>query len=233
MTRARTRPQRRRLGRWLVAAVAAVGLVFAGRAGLRHLAFFSVRRIEVVGAQYLDAGTVAGALDLRPGANLFDPTGGLVARVKALPGVIDADIARRIPGTLRIRVREAEPVALAERGDRLVLVDEGGTVLPFDPARPAADLPVAAADSVVAGLLARIRDYDPDLFGRIQRGSRYRGDVVLDLEEGRLVLRGDAEAGEIGAVAAVAGVLARDGRAWRELDGRYPPRVVVRGNRRT
>lgn len=224
---------RRRLGRVLVAAILAIGLFFGGRAGLRHLAFFSVRRIELVGAQYLDAATVAGALELRARANLFDPAAGLVARVKALPGVIDADIARRIPGTLRIRVREAEPVALAERGDRLVLVDEWGTVLPFDPARPAADLPVAAADSVVAGLLGRIRDFDPELFGRIQRGSRYRGDVALDLEEGRLFLRGNAEPGEIEAVAVVAGVLARDGRAWRELDGRYPPRVVVRGNRRT
>lgn len=231
MSPVRPRP-RRRIGRWLVAAALAVGLFLGARAGLRHLAFFSVRRIEVVGAQYLDAATVTAALGLGPRANLFDPIAGLVARVKALPGVMDAGLARRIPGTLRIWVREAEPVALAERGDRLVLVDERGAVLPFDPAQSPADLPVAAADSVVAGLLGRIRDFDPELFGRIQRGSRYRGDVLLDLEEGQLLLRGNAEAGEIEAVAVVAGVLARDGRAWRELDGRYPPRVVVRGNRR-
>jgi cell division septal protein FtsQ len=222
--------RRRRIAFGALGLVAGLGLLFGGRAGLRHLGFFSVRRIELVGAQYLQAATVAEALKLRPGANLFDPKNQFLARVKALPGVIDATVSRRIPGTLRIRVREAEPVALAERGDKLVLVDERGLELPFDPAKTATDLPVAVADPVVAGLLGRIRDQDPALFGRIQRGARIRGDVVLDLEQGRLFLKGSAEPADIEALSLVAGLLAREGRAWRELDGRYPPRVVVRGS---
>jgi cell division septal protein FtsQ len=206
-------------------------LAFGGRAGLRSLSFFSIRRVELVGARYLDAGSVARALELDQTANLFDPKGPWVARVKTLPGVIDATVSRRIPGTLRVRVTESEPIALAEKGDRLVLVDEFGSILPFDPARPASDLPLANADSLVTRLLGRIRDVDPELFGRIQRGSRVRSDVALDLDEGRVFLRADAAAGDIEALSVVASVLSREGRSWRELDGRFPPRIVVRGGK--
>lgn len=221
----------KRVVRIALVVVALALVVIGGRAGIRKLSFFSIRRIELVGARYLDAASVATALELGTKANLFDPKGQWVARVKALPGVIDASISRRIPGTLRIRVTESEPVALVEKADRLVLADEFGSILPFNPARPAADLPLASSDSMVTQLLGRIRDVDPELFGRIQRGGRIRGDVALDLEEGRLYLRGNAEPDDIRALSVVAGVLLREGRSWRELDGRYPPRIVVRGGK--
>ena len=183
---------------------------------------------DVLVARYLEAASVAAALELPAGASIFDPTGPLARRVRALPGVLDAEVGRRLPGTLRIRVRETEPIALARSGNRLVLVDEAGTVLPFDPASPAADLPLAAADSVVTGVLARIRDAEPELFGRIQRAARYRSDVVVDLDRGRFFLRGGAGPDDIQALTLVAGLLDREGRSWRELDGRFPPRIVVR-----
>lgn len=214
-----------------IAALALALLVLGGRAGIRKISFFTIRRVELVGARYLDAASVANALELGKKANLFDPKGPWVARVRALPGIIDASVSRRIPGTLRVRVVEAEPVALAEKGDRLVLLDEFGSILPFNPARPAADLPLTSSDSLVTQLLSRIRDVDPDLFARIQRGARVRGDVALDLEEGRVFLRADADAADIQALSVVAGVLAREGKSWRELDGRYPPRIVVRGGK--
>jgi cell division septal protein FtsQ len=211
-----------------LAVVLLAGALVGGRILLKKLSFFSVRRIELAGARYLTATQVATALDLPERTSIFDDTGPLVQRVAALPGVLEAKISRRLPGALRVTVREAEPIALADRGGHLVLLDSAGTVLPFDPTTPAADLPLADADSGVAGLLSRVKDGDPDLFAQVQRAERVRQDVALELENGRLLLRVGASSDEIRDLSTVADVLARQGRSWRELDGRYPPRVIVR-----
>jgi cell division septal protein FtsQ len=205
-----------------------VGTGVAVRAVVKQLSFFSVRRIELVGARYLTAAEVVRALALPAAANIFDETAPLARRTRALPGVLEARITRRLPGTLRVTVEEAEPVALADRGGRLVLLDVTGRTLPFDPTSPAVDLPLAEPDSGVAGLLARVRESDPELFARIQRGVRVRQDVALDTEAGRILFRAGASSAEIRDLALVAGVLARQGRSWKELDARFLPRVIVR-----
>lgn len=218
--------------RALLAAGAAALLLLLGVGGFRllqTLSFFSVRRVEVVGARYLTPTAVVRALGVPDGASIFDGTEALERRARAVPGVLEARISRRLPGTLRVMVREAVPVALAERRGRLVLVDQTGRVLPFDPTRPAEDLPLAEPDSAVAGLLARMRELEPELFARVERGARFRSDVALDLASGRLWFRAGASSEEIRNLVLVAGYLARKGRTWRELDARFAPRVVVRG----
>ena len=218
------------------AAVLAVALLIAGagfvggRAGLRKLSFFKIRRIELVGARYVTVAQVATALALdpqRPGS-VFDDLDHLREKVSGLAGVLEARVSRRIPGTLRVTVREAEPVALAERGDRLVLVDQEGQVLPFDPTRPAADLPLGPADSTTAGVLARIREANPEFFARIERVSRVNRDVALDLGSGRILVRGGAGAEAIQAAVLVADLLDRENKPWRVLDARFLPRIIVR-----
>ena len=59
-------------------------------------------------------------------------------------------------------------------------------------------------------------------------GPGFAATLPLELEDGRLYLRGGADAADIQAVSIVTGLLAREGRSWRELDVRYLPRVVVR-----
>ena len=202
--------------------------VAGGRLLLRKLAFFQVRRVELAGARYLGAAEVTRALRLPARFSVFDDTGPLASRVAALPGVLEAKVVRRLPGALRVEIREAEPVALAERAGRLVLLDAAGQALPFDPTTPAADLPLAEADSAVAGLLARVRESDPELFARVQRAVRYRQDVLLDVGTGRILFRAGATSEAIRDLALVASLLARQERAWKELDARFLPRVVVR-----
>lgn len=209
--------------------VVLAGALAGGALLLKRLEFFSVRRIELVGGRYLTAAEVARAMAVPAEASIFDATDSLTRRTAALPGVLDARVVRRLPGTLRVVVREAEPVALAERGGRLVLLDALGRTLPFDPTRPAVDLPLADADSAVAAVLARVRETDPELFARIQRGQRVQQAVALQLDAGRILFRAGASSAAIRDLSLVAGVLARQGRAWRELDARFLPRVIVRG----
>lgn len=210
-------------------ALALVAVLLAGWRLVRRLSFFEVRRIELVGGHYLTPAAVARALAIPSGTSIFDAKAPLEARVLGMAGVREARIARRIPGTLRVTIREAEAVALAERSGRLVLVDARGRVLPFDPTSPAADLPLADPDPVVAAVLERVRETDPDLFAGIDRGSRVRQDVVLEVGGGRVLFRADATEEEIRDLVLIRDLLARERKSWRELDARFTSRVIVRG----
>jgi cell division protein FtsQ len=198
---------------------------------LRGLEFFRVRRVEITGLQYLEPSKVIAALRLSPKASVFDDPAPLARRVLALPGVTSAEVGRHVPGTLLIDVNEAVPVALAPRGDALTMVDAGGRVLPFDPIASAPDLPLAVADGVVAKVLDLVRDSDLDLFGRIDAAWRVGPDVVLEVDGRRLWFGARVSAEDIRAVMAVAQALARQGRTYQELDGRFAGQVIVRGAR--
>jgi cell division septal protein FtsQ len=198
---------------------------------LRRLAFFRVRQVELVGVRYLDAGAVLEALRLAPQASVFDDTNVLADRLRGVSGVADAAVSRRPPGSLKVVVREIEPVALvADARGALVVVDGDGRTLPFE--LTGLDLPVVqAADSGVVGVLARIQAFDPALFQSIDaaRGTRtIRGDVVLELGARRLLLARNAGPEVIQAVMLVARDLAAKARPYAELDGRYAGQVVVR-----
>jgi len=169
---------------WLLGAcVVALALWLALPFGLRHLEFFRVRRVEIVGLQYLDAAKVIAAAKLAPRASVFDDHEPLAARLRALPGVAGAEVGSRAPGTLRIELAEAEPVALAPKGDRLAMVNERAEILPFDPLGSAPDLPVLiGGGEVVAGALARAKELDPGLFAQPLRNA---GDGVEEAEAHR------------------------------------------------
>ena len=222
----------RRLKRgWIVLAALVVGaaLWLAGPAVLRQVEFFRVRRVEMQGLQYLDAAKVIAAARLSPNASVFDDPDAIARRVRALPGVRDAQVGRRLPGTLRIRLDEAEPVALTPKGDRLAMVDAQGAILPFDPLASAPSLPVMIGGGAqVAGALARARDYDPGLYARIDAAWRVGPDVVFEVAGRWLWFDPQLTAEDIRAVTAVEQTLARQGRPYAELDGRFAGQVVVR-----
>ncbi len=198
----------------------------------RGLDFFRLRRIEFVGVRYLRPRTLLAELDLPADASVFDDLAPIRAAVQAVPGVQEVSVGRRLPGTVRVRVREARPVALVAESKGMSLIDAHGEVLPFDPAATAPDLPVLARpDTLVTGLLGRLRDLDPSLFGRTSAAWRSGGDVVLQVNETRVWFRPDATAEAIAAVTAVAEDLAARGTTWIELDARYRGQIVVRGAR--
>jgi cell division septal protein FtsQ len=216
----------RRLLAWTVGALV---LWFGLPLVARRLDFFRIRRVEVHGIRYLDAREVIAGLELKPGANLFDNLAQPERRLRAMPGVVEGSLSRRPPGVLRVIVTEATPVALFPRGNRMRAVDADGRVLPFDAAAARVDLPVVRQpDSLVTGLLARIRDVDATLYGRVVQGWRSQGDVVIQVDKQRYWFRPDAPAEVIRAVRAVAQDLARKGRAYQELDARFAGYVVVR-----
>ncbi|HKP29146.1 MAG TPA: FtsQ-type POTRA domain-containing protein [Gemmatimonadales bacterium] len=219
---------RKRMG-MIAAVVAALALIALAPRALRHASFFRVRRIDLVGARYVTGEQVAVAMKLKPAASVFDDVKPLEKRVFAIAGVRRVTIERRWPGTLVVRIEEAEPVALTPRKTALALMDGSGRILPFDPTRAPADLPVSVADAKAARLIARIKDAEPALFRRIVAVSVERQDVILRGSDWRVVLRADAGRSQLRALATVMDDLARKGRRWRELDARFNDRVFVRG----
>jgi cell division protein FtsQ len=218
--------------RWMVvAAIAAGGLVVASAAPgwLRQLEFFKVRRIEVLGARYLSGPEVAAVMKVPADASLFDGTAPYQKAVFQIRGVREVTVSRRWPGTLVVRLRESEPVALSPTSEGLALVDDRGWILPFDPTRVPADLPVAPADPAVAKALARIRNTAPGLYATIGSAAKAGDDVVIEAGGKRLLVRRDVTADAIRALVAVMDDLERHQRSYRELDARFTDRVFVRG----
>jgi len=112
--------------------------------------------------------------------SVWDDYAPLVARVKSLPQVGDVTIARRLPGTLVVSIRENLPVALSPSPRGLEAVDSSGVVLPIDPTTADLDLPIALQrDVAMLALLGALRLHEPVLFGRISEIGRDGGDGVL------------------------------------------------------
>lgn len=216
---------------WQVLGILLAGILlwYGAPQFLRRLEFFRIRRVEIAGLQYLAPSKVIAALELNARSSVFDDLLAAGTGVRALPGVRSAVVRRRLPGTLEIVVEEAVPVALSPRGRGMALLDSTGQVLPFDPAGLAPDLPIAArADRVVARVLAKVREHDPVLFGRIGAAWRVEDAVVLDLDGRRLWFGSAVTAEDIRSVMAVAQDLARQGLKYQELDGRFAGQVIVR-----
>jgi len=217
--------------RWILTAAGVVvgaALVVVAVPAARRLAFFRVRQVEVIGTRYLDEADVVSRLGLRPDASTLDPLGRVRRVAASLPGVTSASIERRLPGTLRITLREAVPVALAPLSDRLALIDSRARVLPFDPVRVPASLPVAGRDSATAGLLGRLMQSDPVLYDSLETAYIDHGDVVLDTGTRRIRMLPSADDDLLRAVVAVRSYLVTHGIQWREIDARYRDHVFVR-----
>jgi cell division septal protein FtsQ len=214
----------------MLAVVLTVGLIWLGAPKILHrLDFFRIRRVEIAGLQYLAPAKVIAALKLGSEASVFDDLSAAGDRLRRLSGVASAVVKHRLPGTLEIELVEAVPVALAPRDGGMALLDSSGRVLPFDPATSAPDLPIAAsADARVARVLASVQEHDPVLFARVRTAWRVQDDVLLDVDGRRFWFGPEVTAEDIRAVMAVAQDLARQGRKYHELDGRYAGQVIVR-----
>ena len=125
----------------LVLLVVAVAAPFWAPLGLQRLDRFSVDRVEVVGTRILAPHEVLAASGITPRHNVWQSPRRWEAALERHPVVEEAQITRRVPGTLVIRVLEARPAGLADAGT-LQLISAEGTILPVDLARVPIDLPL-------------------------------------------------------------------------------------------
>jgi cell division septal protein FtsQ len=157
---------------------------------------FAVKTVEIAGAGHTSRAELDAATSRYVGANLFQiDIEGVQRDLRALPWVSRVDIEKKLPDTLRIRIVERTPVALALTLSGLRYVDESG--VPFAALSPAVGDPdlllisgATIADLARAAELVReLRTRDPLLYSRISeiRTIAPDGFALFDRDLGALV----------------------------------------------
>lgn len=203
---------------------------FWGRALLRSMDFFRVRRVEIEGLRYATPDEIVSRLRVDTLASVWDNVGPLEARVAEHAQVRAVRIKRKLPGTLVVVVTENPPVALVSTPRGLIVTDADGDSLPVDPTRMDVDLPILARkDFLLLRLLAETQAEEPALFARVSEVRRVgRGEVVFELPEFRILADSAVNAARLAEVLPVE--LDATRRSWRprELDLRFRDQVIVR-----
>lgn len=215
----------------MLGAVALGGLgAFGTPQLLRHVPFFRVRQVELVGVRYLAPDDVLDALALPADLNVFDSKRAIERRATSIPGITEARVERRLPGTLRIGLRMREPVAFASGPEGFVVLDADARPLPYNPTRNDIDLPVVErADPALTATLVVLRSVDPDFYDKVEYVRRIGVGVVVTLESHRVFFDAVPTVTAIESVTAVRRHLDSTHQAYEELDARFGGWVVVRG----
>lgn len=197
---------------------------------MRRLAFFRVRRVEIVGAHFIPPGDILGRLRVDTLASVWDPPAPLEQRVAAHPEVARVEVRRRLPGTLVVRVVERTPVALVPAAQGLVAYDERAAALPIDLARTPVDAPIVErADARVIRLLAALRSRDRALYDRVSEVRRVGADeLMLQLSTVPVRAMQDVTVERLADIEPVESDLARRQLKVAELDLRYRDQVIAR-----
>ena len=232
-----TGPAAVRFPRWRLAAGALVAVVllaapFWGPRALATLAFFRVRKVEVLGLRYTPPGEVLSRLRVDTTRSVWDPLAPLAARVAAHPQVEHVVVTRRLPGTIVVDVTERRPVALVALGATLRAVDERGVTLPLDPSRTPVDAPIVTAaprETAVYHLLGAMQREAPRLYARVSSiRSAGAGELLLQLADLPVRTMTTVTLARLGDIEPVERDLARRRLRAAELDLRYKDQVIAR-----
>lgn len=197
---------------------------------LRRMAFFRVRRIEIVGARYVAPGDILARLHVDTLASVWDPTAPLANRVAAQTGILRADVQRKLPGTLVIEIIERTPVALVPASTGFRVYDERGVVLPIDPTRVPVDAPVLMErDTALLRLLGAMRSGRPSLYGRVSAVQRVgKNELILRLKTLPVRAMMNVTLDRLSDIDPVEADLGRKQLRVAELDLRFRDQVIAR-----
>jgi cell division protein FtsQ len=224
-------------GRWRWALLGVGILVLAtsplwGPRALSHLAFFRVRRVEILGARYTSPSELLERLRVDTTRSVWDPIEPLEARIRSHAQIESVTVTRKLPGTLVVQVTERHPVALVNGPGGLRAVDERGRRLPLDPSRTPIDAPIVTApprDTTVYHLLGAMQREAPQMYARLS-SIRASGTDELVLQFSDLPVRAmtNVTLARLGDIVPVERDLLRRELRASELDLRYRDQVIAR-----
>jgi cell division protein FtsQ len=188
-----------------------IGVAWAARRHVLTSGRFAIAAVDVSGNERRPAEAVVMESGLVVGSNVFAADLD-VARAKILadPWIADVTLARRLPGTVLVRVTERKPAALVALGDTFLASPDGEPFKKLEPGDPI-DLPL------VTGL--RPESIADDREGAM-RTIRRAIDLAAEFEHGGLARRAPLEEVHVAADGSFVLVV---GRAAIELVLGAPP----------
>ncbi len=133
--------KRRRWKRWAALVVVCCAALWLFREALVRLPWRPINEVTILGARNVDPQVIREAAQVSVSAPMFSVNiDSVIARVKAVPWVLDARVTRRLSGRFEIHVSERVPVALIWDGE-FHLLDASGYTAPLD-GTPAPDAPL-------------------------------------------------------------------------------------------
>jgi cell division protein FtsQ len=220
---------------WALLIVAVLALVTSplwGPRALSHLAFFRVRRVEILGARYTAPAELLDRLRVDTTRSVWEPLEPLEGRIRSHAQIESVTVTRKLPGTLVVQVTERHPVALVNGAGGLRAVDERGRRLPLDPSRTPVDAPIVTApprDTTVYHLLGAMQREAPALYARLS-SIRASGTDELVLQFSNLPVRAmtNVTLARLGDIVPVERDLLRRELRASEIDLRYRDQVIAR-----
>jgi cell division protein FtsQ len=202
-------------------------LAWTGRCGL------AVSSIEVEGRQRASREAILGALGVANGAPILsvDPADAK-RRIETITWVHSADVERRLPDTIHVRVVERQPLALWQRQGKLTVIDRDGVVISGERPETFADLIILVGSDAPA--------HGTDLIDMLQSEKALASHIAAAIRVGgrRWNLRFDSgvdvalpEEDPAGAWRRLAALEESDGILERDvemIDLRLPDRLVLR-----
>lgn len=190
-----------RVVRGVVLAAAIFGAAFWTYRHTQSDARFAVKTIEVAGAVHTSRADLDAVTEAYVGLNLFKiDIAGVQKDLRTLPWVSRVDIEKKLPDTLRIRIAERTPVALAREGSAFKYVDENGVAFaPLAISVGDPDLPVIGGADLArcVQFLRELRTSEPQVYSRISevRPLTPEGFALFDRDLGAFVYASSADIG--------------------------------------
>jgi cell division protein FtsQ len=227
------RPRRRSVGKVIGVAVAFVIALLApwwGPRLLAELAYFRVRRVEIVGARFVQPSDILSRLNVDTLSSVWQPAEPLEDRIASHVGVQTVRVRRRLPGTLIVEITERVPIALVPTPTGLVPIDERGAALPIDLTRTPVDAPIVTfRDAGLFRLLGQLHARAPELFARVSEvGRSGRDEVWLRISSVPVRAMADVSVERLAELGPVEQDLARRRLRAAEIDLRYRDQVIAR-----
>lgn len=152
---------------------------------------FNVRNVMVEGREYTSADTMRAIINIQKGDPLFslDPEEARMMLEK-LSWVKKAEVQRRLPDTIYIRLEERQPLALWQHKKKLALIDGDGVVLTSRNLQRFSNLVIVTGEEAEHNA-ANLMDYlnaEPTLRARVEAAAFISGRRWnLKLKDGKLL----------------------------------------------